>query len=203
MVHYFICLSNTKEMSFSIGGTFKWIRLIVFSKFRFLSQLNQLHSAREIYDAIIKSFVPTESSVHSRANKVSILSCRPNQVYEKSHAAYCSIITARSWLILKTARKRENFSFVRGQQIVEYISILPQHGTFFCKGDVTPLQLLQEDAITPAATQGQIATKNANYLTSPIIVVNVGASKVSLLNQTLSRPHLVSLKDQTLFCEEE
>ena len=63
--------------------------------------------------------------------------------------------------------------------------------------------MLKEEAIPSAATSGGRATKIANYLTNPTIGVDAGASNVSFPNQTMTKPHSVSLKDQTLVCEGE
>ena len=89
----------------------------------------------------------------------------------------------------KNVRKRENSS--------------PQHGTSFCEGGVTPPQSLQEEVIASAAASDRRSTKRANYLTSPVIRVDVGALKVSPLNQMMSKPHSVSPKDQTACCDGE
>ena len=77
-----------------------------------------------------------------------------------------------SWLILKTLRKRENFS--------------PLDRTSFCKGGSTSLQLLQEEAIASAATSDGIA-KATLPTNQPIMCA--------------SRTHAVSPKDQSLVCE--
>ena len=106
------------------------------------------------------------------------------------------------WLIPKTAREQGSFSFVRSRLIIEYISILPQHGASFCEGGVTPLQLLQKEAIMSVAG---IVTAEAivNYIISLIIRDDVGASKLSCPNQSMSEHCSVSLKEQTLAGEGE
>ena len=55
LIHKFILLTNTMEMSFVISGTIRWIGLTGFYKFLGSFSTKQLHLAREIYMAAVTS----------------------------------------------------------------------------------------------------------------------------------------------------